>query len=146
MFRWIYRLIQLAFLLIAVALFFNFRYQGKPAREYGWEYGTQAYYYITQKAQELTGRDIEDFKPKSLSEIPDKLKELVGEGKSSLPKLELKPSNPPSEIPEKKKEEVKASSKTETRSFTSPPTSDHLTEKDRENLNKLMLQKSKQEK
>ncbi|MBF0493291.1 MAG: hypothetical protein HQM15_11015 [Deltaproteobacteria bacterium] len=113
--RWAFKI---ALLLIVAALLLDLKYQGKSAREYASEYGWKAASLVWGEAKKMKGKDLGDL-PKSLPSLPDmseKLKEVTN-------KLN---ANDPSK------------SKDET-----PSTSDHLSNKDREELKKLLENKAK---
>jgi len=116
MLRWLNRLIKLAILLVVIALIFDLHYKGRSSRDYAWEYGKKASAYLYDRFKALVGKDLDEIRPKSLSEIPAKVKEIAGVGGTDAePKAT---DNKPGE---------KGSG---------------LTEEDREALRKLLEQKS----
>jgi hypothetical protein len=119
MFKWFHRLVRLAILLVVIALIFDFHYKGRSSRDYALEYGKKAFTYLYGRAKALMGKDLEEITPKSISEVPEKLKELAGAN-------EKKADTPPSS-----KEKDSSSSK-----------GDDLTDEDRAALKKLLEEKS----
>ena len=121
MFKWLNRLVKLAILLVVIALIFDFHYKGRSSRDYAWDYGKKAFAYLYERGRALVGKDLEEIAPKSISDIPGKLKEITG--------ISEKDAN------EKAKAEVKSEDK-------SLDKGDNLTDEDREALKKLLEKKS----
>ncbi len=122
MFKTLTTLFKIACLFLVVALVLDLRYQGKSARKYAQEYGTLAFEWAYENAKGLVGKDIEDLAPKSVVEIPSKLKELAGEGSNQKVPPQNKPKVTSESVPAQK--------------------TDGLTDKDREKLKKLVQEKA----
>src|SRR5215467_12229910 len=93
MIKLIRRLVKIAVLLIAVALILDVHYKGKSARQYAKEYGEQAIQFVYRTYKNLVGKDLEDITPKSISDIPTKIKQLGSEADKD--KKEVLQGNPP---------------------------------------------------
>jgi hypothetical protein len=130
MIKWIRRLVKIAVLLIAVALILDLHYQGKSARQYAKEYGEKGVQWVYRTYKNLVGKDLEDLTPKSLSDIPAKIKQLGSEteNKNSPPAL---------------KKEVLQENPSQKQQGSSGSPDDGITHEDREKLKQLLEQKSK---
>ena len=130
MIKWIRRLVKIAVLLVIVALILDVHYKGKSARQYAKEYGEKAVQFVYRTYKNLVGKDLDELTPKSLSEIPTKIKQLGSETENKSP------SSP-------SKKEVLQDSLSQKPSGPSHPPDEGITHEDQEKLKQLLEQKSK---
>ncbi len=88
MFTFVKKILKITLVLVAIAVIFDFHYQGKSAREYARIYGWEALSYLYTQAKSLVGKDIEDLAPKSFKQLPGQIEALLpsqSESKKSVP-------------------------------------------------------------
>src|SRR4030095_3833937 len=134
MFKHLRTLLKVAILLIAVALILDLHYKGKSSREYAKEYGQKAFQYLHRAYKNLVGKDLEELAPKSLSDLPKKVKSLTEDP-------DKKNVSPPSDFTTPAKEEISKLSPPSAAPVPANPQNDGLTEQDRERMRKLLEEK-----
>src|SRR4029450_10875461 len=70
-------IVKIALILLVVALVLDLHYKGKSSRQYAKEYGEKAFQYLQRAYKNLVGKDLEELTPKSLSDLPKKVKSLT---------------------------------------------------------------------
>src|SRR4029434_5522465 len=92
-------IVKIALILVVVALVLDLHYKGKSSRQYAKEYGQKAFQYLHQVYKNLVGKDLEELTPKSLSDLPNKVKSLTEDP-------DKKNVSPPSDFTTPAKEEI----------------------------------------
>lgn len=127
-------IVKIALILLVVALVLDLHYKGKSSRQYAKEYGEKAFQYLQRAYKNLVGKDLEELTPKSLSDLPKKVKSLT----EDPDKKELVA---PTNLAPAAKEELSKVAPSNAPAIPSNPQNDGLTEEDRQRMKKLLEEK-----
>jgi|GEM_PF-2426459 len=136
MIRHIRTLVKIVLILVVVALVLDLHYKGKSSRQYAKEYGEKAIQYLHRTYKNLVGKDLEELTPKSLSDLPKKVKSLTEDP-------DKKDITVPSNITTPSKEEVSKLNPSGAAPVPPNPKIDGLTDEDRARMQKLLEEKMK---